>query len=395
MVKRKSASSSINSDVGPKQHRPSSNKNIFETLPEHDLSSDMDEDVNSSHSSSSSSNSTIRSTDKSPPSNVKSLKKPPPIFVKTNLSRAAFIELIHKHVPQAMFRASGSKFQVFLNTPQEHVLVLNILSTNHIEYYTFTPSDCKPSIFVIRGIDHTVGCEDIFKDVSTRVEVIRVLPMTRRTPEGRKPFNGFQVHFPHGTKLSDVKSKINSVCYYRVSWELPRKVRDALQCHRCQRFGHGASNCNMIYRCVKCVSDHLPTECKKAPEEKPLCVNCGKDHTANYGGCSEKANYIKNIKNSKFRNAPAVQPRAFCSTPINSQNTFAEITAPKISLAQPSQIQIQAKSQTVNAAVASSSSSLPASRMPISQTASPPTSVFSNFLVILLLKYLMGSHLLN
>lgn len=52
------------------------------------------------------------------------------------------------------------------------------------------------------------------------------------------------------------------VLYQRVSWS--RFVaRAATQCFKCQRFGHGSSNCLNNFRCVKCPDNHAKGECKR------------------------------------------------------------------------------------------------------------------------------------
>lgn len=84
----------------------------------------------------------------------------------------------------------------------------------------------------------------------------------------------------------------------KISWEPYIKKFIATQCRRCQKFGHAAANCNNVYRCVKCTSDHRPGECLKTKEDKPECVNCNGDHSANYKKCISYEEYTqRNMKN--------------------------------------------------------------------------------------------------
>lgn len=59
-----------------------------------------------------------------------------------------------------------------------------------------------------------------------------------------------KVHFAKRTvKLSDLQ-KVKAVCNIVVRWRYyERKPTDAVQCHRCQRFGHGMRNCKLRH-CV-------------------------------------------------------------------------------------------------------------------------------------------------
>ncbi|KAJ6649792.1 hypothetical protein Bhyg_05032, partial [Pseudolycoriella hygida] len=85
-------------------------------------------------------------------------------------------------------------------------------------------------------------------------------------------------------------------------------VRDAIaaQCPKVvilKRPGHAASNCNMKYRCMKCLNDHDPGKCPRTEQlelvkargdaneleqfsKEVSCVNCGEiGHPANYKKC--------------------------------------------------------------------------------------------------------------
>lgn len=83
--------------------------------------------------------------------------------------------------------------------------------------------------------------------------------------------------------------------YTKTKWETYKKVKQYTQCFRCQRFGHGAMNCNMRPRCVKCGQEHLPHECNlvKTDTSKATCANCGGDHPANFGRCPELEKYLQ------------------------------------------------------------------------------------------------------
>lgn len=54
------------------------------------------------------------------------------------------------------------------------------------------------------------------------------------------------------------------------------------QCHRCQKFGHTSSKCYRTPKCVQCGGDHIVADCPRPRDERPVCGNCGRDHTANH-----------------------------------------------------------------------------------------------------------------
>ncbi|GBP89501.1 Nucleic-acid-binding protein from transposon X-element [Eumeta japonica] len=87
---------------------------------------------------------------------------------------------------------------------------------------------------------------------------------------------------------TDIFKKLANVCGLSgITVEAPYKKGIPGQCHRCQLYGHAATNCHAPPRCVKCLDPHWTKECSRTrdSEGKPACCNCGSDHTANYGGC--------------------------------------------------------------------------------------------------------------
>ena len=128
-------------------------------------------------------------------------------------------------------------------------------------------------------------------------------------------------------KIKDLR-RIKSFQGYLVNWRFfAKRPLDAVQCHRCQRFGHGCRNCTLSPKCVKCGAAHITDQCtlpqkaslgieNNAEDHKPLvkCANCEGNHTANYRRCPARKTYLEVLK--KQRKKPAVQqpPRITIST---------------------------------------------------------------------------------
>lgn len=74
------------------------------------------------------------------------------------------------------------------------------------------------------------------------------------------------------------------------------------QCANCLRFSHGARNCHLPPRCVRCGANHASKECNnlivsrdlksRIPPEKVKCANCKGQHTANYEKCPERQKFL-------------------------------------------------------------------------------------------------------
>ncbi|KHJ34380.1 putative zinc finger cchc-type protein [Erysiphe necator] len=65
--------------------------------------------------------------------------------------------------------------------------------------------------------------------------------------------------------------------------EIIRAGFRALQCFKCQRYGHIAKICTAEAKCGKCAGDHNTRECSGKREAR--CINCGKKHTSWYQSC--------------------------------------------------------------------------------------------------------------
>lgn len=75
-----------------------------------------------------------------------------------------------------------------------------------------------------------------------------------------------------------------------------------MQCKRCQRFSHAATNCKLDYRCVKCNENHGPGDCGITKsidnQEQLFCILCkAKGHPASYKGCPEYSRLKNAMKN--------------------------------------------------------------------------------------------------
>lgn len=81
---------------------------------------------------------------------------------------------------------------------------------------------------------------------------------------------------------------IKNVLQHIITWEKLKK-NEIMQCKRCQRLGHAATNCKLKYRCVKCKGQHGTGECpsNNLDKETLYCINCNSyGHPAAYRGCS-------------------------------------------------------------------------------------------------------------
>ncbi|GBP92154.1 Nucleic-acid-binding protein from transposon X-element [Eumeta japonica] len=111
-----------------------------------------------------------------------------------------------------------------------------------------------------------------------------------------------------------------------ITVEPPYKKGGPGQCHRCQNYGHAAAHCYAQPRCVKCTVPHWTKECTRTreSEEKPSCVLCGGDHTANYKGCPKAPKFVKHTRRTDkvkpTRKLPPVNNTKNYPTLVNKNN---------------------------------------------------------------------------
>lgn len=154
---------------------------------------------------------------------------------------------------------------------------------------------------VISGVTPEMSEEDMYSELKHQ-GVTNVKRMSRRSKNANPNDSSVQEKFfPLRTVvLTFNKSNLPSsvtMCYqmFKVNQYIP----PVLRCFKCQRYGHGISQCTTRLRCVRCGENHSFEECPR--KETPKCINCGGDHSAAYNGCSE-AKRAKKVQVLKITN---------------------------------------------------------------------------------------------
>jgi hypothetical protein len=152
--------------------------------------------------------------------------------------------------------------------------------------------------FILKGLEETDQSEEVFEALNMlnlpNVKIEKVFRLeTNKSKRDGKILPIFVVQ----TAPESSSFHLTSTRYllsHLIKWEMPKRS-DILQCKRCQRFGHTAFNCRMLYRCVKGCLDHEPGKCpievdennKEKSKEKLYCVLCKTSgHPSSFRGCS-------------------------------------------------------------------------------------------------------------
>lgn len=193
---------------------------------------------------------------------------------------------------------SQFKTQICCTTPADKEALIEKLKAQKFKYFTFSEPSTKPLIYVLKGFPKE-DCEEIKK-----LLIENELPAAKVTFLVDK--DEYPVYLAHFSRQQDASKNVNLhflqytskyVGNVIVKWERFDRSRKRLtQCFKCQLFGHTASNCGRDYKCVKCIEEHLPGECKRKNKEgTPKCVNCQGDHTANSHSCPHFQTYAEKV----------------------------------------------------------------------------------------------------
>lgn len=239
----------------------------------------------------------------------------PPIYVydKSVNQLNQLLSLTSIEQKDYLLRVGKGNVQIIIKTKPHFVEAVGQLRSNDVQFFTHGTSDDVPDKFVLSGLPKY----DI-ESVKLELENNHIIPTDVKLLSVSKTEDvaSYLLQFPKGaTKLQELrktKALFNVIVFWRF---YSRKKLDAVQCFRCQQYGHGMRNCNLQAKCVKCGERHqtkdchLPSKAELAPDDptvKPLikCANCSQNHTANFKGCPTRLHYLKKLEEKKTRPQP-------------------------------------------------------------------------------------------
>lgn len=233
------------------------------------------------------------------------------------------------------------KTSILTENVNDRKKVLGFLKDNLSRFITFTPSDEKPLMLVIKYIDKSFNDDDIKNDIMKIDKDIKIINL--KILESAKPLaekNIWLLQVDNNEKSKSLLGKKN-ICFSIVSIE-SFKSNSILQCKRCQHFNHSAKNCHQPYRCVKCgkqqgqqneageIVGHEPGKCplnelKENGQNKSselFCCNCSKfGHTANYKKCEK---YVEQVEKKNLQLQNNKKKKAMFDNFVSNGLSFAD-----------------------------------------------------------------------
>lgn len=255
----------------------------------------------------------------------------PPIVV-FNIDNKSLIEALNVLIHEKQYKIkiiNSNRTHIFTSCIVDYKKVLEFLKHKNANNFSFTPKESKPINYIVKGIDLTFDNEDVKSSILEQCPKVNVLKISNLISQKSKERTNLRII--QVTPDSDLKSllSIKFLLHQLVKWSRLRTTYT--QCRNCQRPGHAASNCNMKYRCMKCLNDHEPGKCPRTEQleiaktkndtdeinklsQEVSCVNCGETgHPANYKKCKVYQAYINKIeiRNAKTRESLALKSKSY------------------------------------------------------------------------------------
>lgn len=233
---------------------------------------------------------------------TKTIKIPPIIIKDSRFSWSQFQNdlLKEKKIGKNLYigkKLNDDNFSITTKDMQTRIQITALLKEQTIGHHTYQLEDEKDIKVVIRGLPSNTIDTDITNDLlHDNISVKNIYQMKRTIDGTKKNLPLFIVTLnkkdPNSKKIYNVRY-INSL---KVTIEDYKKSNKPVQCHRCQDYFHGQSQCRHPPRCVKCAGNHLTKECTKPREQPAKCCHCNGEHPANFTGCAKYIQIIEKIE---------------------------------------------------------------------------------------------------
>lgn len=264
-------------------------------------------------------------------------RKPPPIHIEIQDPKD-IAKLLAKELGISQFfirRVNSNKHILQLDSESNFTAAKNLLNKAGTNFYTYTHKDNKRPTYVLKGLHNSYSEDEVLEELKSKqmsditfCKVSRLI--TKSATDNNTVVPIYIVQLSPDSNTSSL-TNIKYIDFQVIKWERLRK-KESLQCKRCQRIGHAASNCYMSYRCVKCNEGHGPGECvlPKSTNEKDklFCANCNEyGYPASYRGCPTvvaKQNLIreKTLNNKLYKQARLKKIGSY----VNPGVSFADAT---------------------------------------------------------------------
>lgn len=223
------------------------------------------------------------------------------------------------------YRFKLLRIGVHLYCPDETTFnqIVEVLKSMNKEFYTHDLPNQRHFRVVLKGL-HKMDSDSLINELKTvNLTPIDVKPLTPKN-QNNYDYCFYIVSFMKNQTNLKFLRQIKVLFHTIIRWEPYKILRSGpVQCSKCQRPGHGARHCNMMFRCLYCGESHNSLTCEKQNEIlKKLeeaqsnpnvtipskCCNCGNiGHLANDVNCPRKIQYAESRRKLSNMNRTSKQ----------------------------------------------------------------------------------------
>lgn len=246
-------------------------------------------------------------------------KKPPLIVVKSKIAdNKIFYNKIKTLVNNKDFRILylTNETKICLSTSKDFNLLCKQFLNNEVQFYSITPKDKRIYKIVLKAAYFVTPAE-----ISIILKENDIQDFTCiKFKSNKSRSSSFLISTKNKSDFNKL-TLIQTLDNFQIKWEKYCKKSVMAQCHRCQSYSHGSSNCNLKQKCVNCAESHS-TEDHPEFVNTLKCVNCVSEHTANHKSCSKYVKHMERILKKGNKNAV----KTFTSNYVKPNASFASIT---------------------------------------------------------------------
>lgn len=234
-------------------------------------------------------------------------KKMPPLTV-TDVSLSKLIEVMKSYdspvrKSDIRYRMTHDGIKILTNDVMEFKATRDLLKCKKMKFFSHPLDEEKTVKYVIYGLYDIKFDElkEILRESDVFPDNISKLQINKKRYDDQ---NIFLLQFKYDQNMS--LEKLRTIRHVNgVFVRFKKYVRNQVgvtQCSNCLKFSHGARNCFLPPRCIRCGESHASGMCdklispkdpkSKIPASQVKCANCGGRHTANYEKCPERQKYL-------------------------------------------------------------------------------------------------------
>lgn len=178
----------------------------------------------------------------------------------TNTAKA----IIARKIQIKSSRTTSEAIRLQPTTIADYRNLTKFLASKNMEYFTFRLPAENPLQVVIRGLPSSVNTDEVLNTVKSRNYPAIAAYRIRNTPL-------ITIHLERNEAGREI-FHLTDLLYVKVKVEGKRRAPGSVQCHRCQKYGHSASGCNMDWRCFRCGENHPTVAYEKKDKNRRLNV---------------------------------------------------------------------------------------------------------------------------